>query len=74
MGIGDKAILGNQMKFTVGDVFFNDVRTKDGTDIDMLFSARSIGNRIVCSPFQIGTTSMLLEKITDNIVDMYFKE
>ena len=74
MGIGDKAILGNQMKFTVGDVFFNDVKTKDGTDVDMLFSARSIGNRIVCSPFQIGTTSMLLEKITDNIVDIYFKE
>lgn len=73
MGIGDKAILGNQMKFTVGDVFFNDVKTTDGTAIDMLFSARSIGNRIVCSPFQIGTTSMLLEKITDNIVDMYFK-
>ncbi len=73
MGIGDKAIFANQLKFTVGEVFNYDMSAEDGTEIDALFSSRSIAARIVNSPSLIGTTSMLLEKITDNVVDMYFK-
>lgn len=74
MGIGDKAILGNQMKFTVGDIFYNDIKTEDDTNVDLLFSSRSIAARIVSSPYLIGTTSMVLDKLSENIVDMYFNK
>lgn len=74
MGIGDKAILGNQMKFTVGEVFNNEITGVDGTDIEMLFSSRSIAARIVNSPFLIGTTSMVLEKLTEKALKLYFGE
>lgn len=72
MGIGDKAILGNQMKFTVGDVFHNEIKAEDGTPIDVIFSCRSISARIVNSPFLIGTTSMLLEKLSEKAIELYF--
>jgi hypothetical protein len=72
MSIGDKAIFGNQVKFTVGSVFKNKVSAADGTIVDGFFSNRSIQARIINSPMLIGTTSMLLEKITDKVVDMYF--
>ena len=73
MGIGDKAILGNQMKFTVGDVFESDMITEDGTKIDAIFALRSIAARIVNSCMLMGTTGMVLEKLQDKVVDMYFK-
>lgn len=72
MGIGDKAIIGNQMKFTVGDVYDNEITGVDGTDVEMLFSSRSIAARIVNSPYLIGTTSMVLEKLTEKALEMYF--
>lgn len=74
MGIGDKAILGNQLKFTVGDVFEYDIRTQDGTKVDLLFSNKSLAARIVNSPFLIGTTSTVLDLISKKAVDMYFKK
>lgn len=72
MGIGDKAILANQLKFTVGEVFHNKVTAQDNTEVDMFFASRSISARIVCSPNLMGTTGMLLEKLTDKAVEMYF--
>lgn len=72
MGIGDKAIFGNQLKFTVGEVFENDVRAEDGTEIEGFFSSRSIAARIVLSPYLLGTTSMLLDKLADLAVKEYF--
>jgi len=74
MGIGDKAVLGNQLKFTVGDVFDDEVITLDGTKVDCLFSTMSIEARIVNSPGLLGTSAKLLEIVTDNAVDMYFKK
>jgi len=73
MGIGDKAILSNQLKFTVGEVYNYDITTTDKTPVDILFSSRSIAARIVNSPYLIGTTSMLLDKIADKAIDIYFK-
>ena len=73
LGLGDKAIFCNQMKFTVGDIFESDMKAEDGTDIDAIFASRSISARIVASPMQIGTTSMVLEKLQEKVVDMYFK-
>lgn len=73
MGIGDKMILGNQLKCTVGEVFSNDIKAEDGTDVDCKFSYRSISARIVNSPISIGTTSMVLEKLTEKAISLYFK-
>lgn len=71
MTIGDKAIFGNQLKFTVGDVYTNNILTEDGKSVDGLFSNISIKNRIVNSPDLIGTTSSLLEFITDEAIKLY---
>ena len=73
MGIGDKAIFSNQCKFTVGSIFTNECRTEDGTEVLGTFGFTSILHRIVNSPILIGTTGMLIEKIEEKIVDMYFK-
>lgn len=72
MGIGDKAIIGNQLKFTVGEVFDYNMNTLDGKEIDLVFSNKSIKGRIVNSPELIGTTSTLLSVITDIAVNEYF--
>jgi len=74
MGIGDKAVIGNQLKFTIGEVFDDEIISLDGTVIDCLFSTMSIEARIVNSPGLIGTSSKLLEVVTNNAVDMYFGE
>lgn len=73
MGIGDKMILGNQLKCTVGEVFNHDISADDGTPIDCKFSYRSISARIVNSATLMGTTGMVLEKLTEKVLDMYFK-
>lgn len=72
MGMGDKAIFGNQLKFTVGEVFDYDIHGEDGIEVDALFSSRSVAARIVNSPALIGTTSMILEKVTEKAIEMYF--
>ena len=72
-GIGDKLILGNQLKCTVGEVFSNEIVTEDGTPVDCKFSYRSISARIVSSPGLMGTLGMCLEKLTDKVLDIYFK-
>ena len=74
MGIGDKAIYGNQLKCTVGEVYPNNmVAIKSGENIDAIFSTKSVGARIVNSPHLIGTTISLMELIQSKAVDMYFE-
>jgi len=72
MGLGDKAVLGNQLKFTVGEVYDYDIVTDDNRDVELVFSYLSVAARIVNSPELIGTTSTLLEKVTKDVCDMYF--
>lgn len=72
MTIGDKAIFGNQLKFTVGEVFDYNMETMDGTKVDAVFSTKSIKARVVNSPDLIGTTSTLLDRVKDMSVKMYF--
>jgi len=72
MGIGDKAIFGNQIKFTVGEVYNYDIKTKDNTEVEAVFSQRSLAARIVNSPELIGTTSMCLDKLKDKAIELYF--
>jgi len=73
MGVGDKAIVGNQLKCTVGEVMSKMVTEDETTEVDLIFSAKSIAARIVNSPDLIGTTSMCLKQITKNVCDEYFK-
>jgi hypothetical protein len=72
MGIGDKGFFGNQLKFTVGNVFEEKILTEDGQPIEAIFSNKAIGNRIVNSPYVIGTTSTALEVLTNKVVKEYF--
>ena len=72
MGLGDKAVLGNQLKFTVGEVYDYDIVTDDNREVELVFSYLSVAARIVNSPELIGTTSTLLEKVTNDVCDMYF--
>ena len=72
MGTGDKCIVGNQLKCTVGEVFDYNLTTESGEKIDAVFSNLSISARIVNSPNLIGTTTTLLKKIEDNVLKMYF--
>lgn len=72
MGTGDKLILSNQAKATVGEVYDHTITTEDGTEVELTFAYRSIANRIINSPLLIGTTSMVLEKLEEKVLDMYF--
>lgn len=72
MGIGDKGIVSNQLKFTVGEVFNYDMIADSGDEIELVFSQRSVSARITNSADLIGTTSMLLEKLTQEAVKKYF--
>ena len=72
MSIGDKMILSNQLKCTVGEVFDYPITTSDGTEVEACFSYTGIAARIVVSAYLIGTTSTLMEKLQSNAVDMYF--
>ena len=68
--IGDKFILGHQLKNTLGDIVDN-VRTEDGKSVDVIFAVRSNYARIVNSGFEIGTTNLLMKHFTDNAIKAY---
>ena len=71
LGIGDKCIFGNQMKFTVGQIY-DEIHGEDGTPVDALFSCIGFENRIVTSPNLIGTTSTVLDVLGKKAVELYF--
>lgn len=72
MATGDKFVISNQLKGTVARVWTDNNRDESGETIDAYFSGTSIDNRIVDSPYLIGTTSTLMLKITEKVVDHYF--
>ncbi len=71
MGVGDKAVFGNQLKTVVSEVMDYPVSTQDGTEIQAIFGAKSIFDRIVASPFLIGTTTTLLGVIGKNTAKIF---
>lgn len=74
MSVGDKAVAGNQCKFTIGEVFSEDIVTEDGkVDVEMMFGFIGIQERIVNSPVLIGTTSTILDLLEKEVIDIYFK-
>jgi hypothetical protein len=68
---GDKVVFGNQMKSVVGQVMRGRNESLDGKPIDAIFGFTSIANRIVYSPFIMGTTIPLLRLITQRALKAY---
>lgn len=62
-GVGDKGVFANQMKTVFGEVLPGEVHTASGLQIDAIFGQKSIDDRIVGSPAQIGTTTAVLRHI-----------
>lgn len=73
-GVGDKGVLGNQMKTIFSDVLVGENKTESGEDIGMIFSYLSIANRIVTSPEIIGTMNTLLKVMSKQVADFYFNQ
>lgn len=70
-GVGDKGVFGNQMKSVFGGVFEGNVRTESDRKIGAIFGAKSVDDRIVLSPYVIGTTNTLLDVIGQKAVEAY---
>jgi hypothetical protein len=70
--VGDKVVIGNQLKATVGEIFTEPIYTESGDMIECIFSTRSEKARIVNSPDLIGTTSLLIEELGKQMSDIYF--
>ena len=71
-GVGDKAVLGNQLKTIIGRVMTGTNETESGEPIDVIFGRQSIANRIVLSPDIMGTTNRVLEVLSQKVADTYF--
>lgn len=70
-GVGDKGVFCNQLKTVIGRKFNNNVRTESGVEIDAIFGAKSVADRIVTSPDLIGTTTTLLLVATKRVIRAY---
>jgi hypothetical protein len=46
-GVGDKGVFGNQLKTVFGRVFNGSVKSESGVEIDAIFGAKSLADRIV---------------------------
>lgn len=72
MGVGDKLVIGNQLKSVVGRVMVGVNKTEDGKPIDIMYSYQGVANRIVLSAEQMGTTGTLCKRIGELAVEAYF--
>lgn len=68
---GDKGIFANQMKSVIGEVMEYEMTSEDGEVIDAVFGSKSVYNRIVLSPFIIGTSISLLKVIGKKALSIY---
>ncbi|ANJ64976.1 putative RNA polymerase beta subunit [Erwinia phage vB_EamM_Special G] len=68
---GDKGVFANQMKSTFGSIMPDGITTASGKRLDAKFSNKSIANRMVTSPYVMGTTNVLLDTITRKACAMY---
>lgn len=72
-GVGDKAVFGLQLKSTHAATFGYRITDENGEAVDAIFGARSCANRIVESPYLIGTTSTLLKVFAKKMIEAYRK-
>lgn len=59
------------MKTIFGRVFTGVNQTESGEDIDVIFGSKSIADRIVNSPYIMGTTNSLLKVLSKKVVEIY---
>lgn len=71
-GTGDKLVLDSSLKTVISYTLDSTPVTESGIEIDALFSATSIGNRIVNSPVLVGGGERVMEKLEQDCLDMYF--
>jgi hypothetical protein len=69
---GDKMVIDSSLKTVSCTVLPVAPVTESGEEIDALFSATSISNRIVNSPILTGITEKVMEKLEQNVIDVYF--
>ena len=74
MGVADKIAVAHQLKSIVRHVHQTPLHTVDGENIDIMFGARSLDNRIVNSAMIFGTTTSILEAGTKKALKAYFGE
>lgn len=67
----DKFVIGNQMKGTVGNIAPRQYYTRDGRKVDILFSFKSLFNRMVLSLRDKLVTNELVIHTTQLMVDAY---
>lgn len=70
-GIGDKMVLGNQMKTIISNIVDTPYVAEDGTVVDITFSRQSIANRIVDSMDIIGTSNTVLRLFEKQMIEDY---
>ena len=73
-GVGDKGVLGNQMKTVFSNVMTGENQTESGVELDAMFSYLSISNRIILSPEVMGTTNTLLRIMSKKVAERYFSK
>jgi len=72
MGVGDKGVFGAQLKSVISATMSQPMTTKSGRQIDAIFGYKSIDDRIVFSPYILGSTSMVLEALAEKMVQEYY--
>lgn len=70
--VGDKGVFVNQMKTVFSQTIKDPYRTEDGKEIDAVFGAKSIDDRIVNSAVIIGAANMTLDIIAEKAIEAYF--
>jgi len=70
--IGDKFVIGSQLKTTIGDIAKKPLITENGDICDMTFSNESKDARIVNSADITGIYTTALVGLTEKVVDAYF--
>lgn len=72
MNVGDKGVFDAQLKSVTSSIMEQPMMTESGREIDAVFGYQSIDNRIVMSPYILGTTGMVLEALEDKMIKEYF--
>ena len=73
-GVGDKVIFGHQMKSTIAEVHPGKIFTEGGTEVDAIFSYRSLAAREVNSATLIGMATVLLDLAAKRALNAYYGE
>lgn len=71
-GVGDKIVIGNQLKSVVGRIEDQPMVTDSGKNIDIVFGANSCFDRIVCGLYINGILDSTLEAAEKDVLKMYF--